>query len=198
MNGGPQARLLHHDDYANAQSENELHQTSRDSQGDAQDRTGSSDAILGPQDARATNQAQRPQRRKSIQSPCTCVLAEEDQWLVAEQGYPDGRAPVVSFDDHDFQVKSAGDLKGCRAIASKLPSRWPGTVYVYTQSALSASSPLANHHRVRVSGKKGAPEGLRWSKTLHLSKLPLLTKIRILSGRIKWLFVVPEDAQRAT
>ena len=52
--------------------------------------------------------------------------------------------------------------------------------------------------RVRVSRKKGAPDGLRWTKTLHLNKLSLDTKVRILSGQIKWLFVLQTDSRRST
>lgn len=131
------------------------------------------------------------------------------QWLLAEGSYLNGRSPVVFLDDREFDVKRAETLKGKfqyyslkkilslvgrPVIASKLPSRWPGTVYVYTQSALSA--PQDTTLRACVSRKKGAPDGLRWSKTLHLNKLPLETKVRILSGRIKWLFVVQADSRQ--
>jgi hypothetical protein len=69
-------------------------------------------------------------------------------------------------------------------------------VYVYTENTLSM--PRDTDCRVRVSRKKGAPDGLRWAKTLHLNKLSLDTKVRILSGQIKWLFVLQADSRRST
>ena len=121
---------------------------------------------------------------------------ENTRWLIAEQTYPEEQAQVVLFDNRQFKVTSAKELTGRRAIASRIPSRWPSTVYVYTENTL----PMLHDTdcRVRVSRKKGAPDGLRWSKTLHLNKLPLDTKVRILSGQIKWLFVMQADSRRST
>jgi hypothetical protein len=137
---------------------------------------------------------------------------KNQQWIIAEQDYPDAQSLVVLFDDREVKVTESKSLEGIfivaystcatlrlagqRAIASRFPSRWPGTVYVYTKSALSKSQDSAN--RVRVSTKSVAPDGLRWSNTLHLNKLPLETKVKIITGRIKWLFVMQNDSRSST
>jgi len=121
---------------------------------------------------------------------------KNQQWIIAEQDYPDAQSLVVLFDDREVKVTESKSLEGQRAIASRFPSRWPGTVYVYTKSALSKSQDSAN--RVRVSTKNVAPNGLRWSNTLHLNKLPLETKVKILTGQIKWLFVMQNDSRSST
>jgi len=132
-------------------------------------------------------------------------------WIIAEQDYPDEKSLVVLYEGRELKVTNSGALTGsmpvylptrmlkvidCRAIASKFPSRWPRTVYIYTEVATSTYQD--HESRVRVSTKKVAPDGLRRSKALHLNKLPLGTKVRILTGQIKWLFVVQHNSRKST
>ena len=79
---------------------------------------------------------------------------------------------------------------------SRFPSRWPSTVYVYTERQISISH--CSHARVRVTSRKAQPEGLKWSKTLYLNRLPLSTKLKILRGSIEWLFVTEADSRSST
>jgi len=117
-------------------------------------------------------------------------------WVIAEQDYPDEKSLVVLYEGRELKVTNSGALTDCRAIASKFPSRWPRTVYIYTEVATSTYQD--HESRVRVSTKKVAPDGLRRSKALHLNKLPLGTKVRILTGQIKWLFVVQHNSRKST
>jgi len=150
--------------------------------------------------------------QKRLEDQCYDLSCYGKQgWIIAEQDYPDEQSLVVHYEDRELKVTNSGDLTGnmlvyllsCmlkvigrRAIASRLPSRWPGTVYVYTEVARSTYH--ENESRVRVSTRKVAPDGLRRSNTLHLNKLPLGTKVKILTGQIKWLFVVQHNSRKST
>lgn len=79
---------------------------------------------------------------------------------------------------------------------SRFLSRWPGKIYVYTDNAVAVSQ--GSQPRRRITSKKGQPANLRWSKTLHLEKLPIGTKLGIISGRIQWLFVTHADSRSST
>jgi hypothetical protein len=147
-------------------------------------------------------------------SYCTCSL-EGSLWTLAEQDYPVSKSRVIFYTDRGFHVIEAGAdaLKGevlqdlptisydltsqdKRVIISRLPSRWPGKVYVYTESDVITSQ--KSDYRVRITTQKVGPDGLRWSKTLHLEKLDVETKIQILLGRIKWLFILQGDSRKPT
>jgi len=135
--------------------------------------------------------------QKRLEDQCYDLSCYGKQgWIIAEQDYPDEQSLVVHYEDRELKVTNSGDLTGRRAIASRLPSRWPGTVYVYTEVARSTYH--ENESRVRVSTRKVAPDGLRRSNTLHLNKLPLGTKVKILTGQIKWLFVVQHNSRKST
>lgn len=148
----------------------------------------------------------------SIQSLESCLNSDDEPlWIAAEDDYPEQDSKVVYFDGRDFQVTLAKHLSGkslvwnnCRKITkedhrvtvSKLRTKWPGAIYMYTES--SAATPKTLGSRVRITSKKREPKGLRWTKTLNLGKLPIETKMRVLCGNIEWLFVSQADSRRST
>ena len=132
-------------------------------------------------------------------------------WTLAEQGYPSDGSLAVFYDGRNFTERQTSELKGknsdflaymclsCqdkRVVISRFPSWWPGTIYVFTEQHVAASK--CPHSRVRVTSQKTPPDDLKWTKTLHLNRLPLRTKMKILSGQIKWLFITEADSRSST
>jgi hypothetical protein len=129
-------------------------------------------------------------------------------WILASSDYPVERTLVLYHDGRDFEIRNAGQFEGKfitnpkdnsesyigqHMIVGTIPSRWRNTVYVHTQSCGSKS---AGSKPPCVTSSKRPPEGLRWSRTLHLGKLPIGTKFRLMSGNIKWLFVTQNVSPR--
>jgi len=88
----------------------------------------------------------------------------------------------------------AGDR---RIIYSRLPSRRTNTIYVFAESSATGTS--SSTKRFRVATRAKAPDGFVPHWTLHLKSLSWNTRVKIWTGRVKWVYILLEpESQRST
>jgi len=126
----------------------------------------------------------------------------QQRWVRADIDFPNVKAEHgLIFNGHHMQdavVFNAGtkvltvqrikDLQGNFAVYSRLPSRVSRTIYVWIESITDPSAAPVPHYR--VTDKDETPEGSMYHLTIHLDRLHMTEKLRILTGQIRWLFIL--------
>jgi len=77
-------------------------------------------------------------------------------------------------------------------IYSRFPSRLSGIVYVFVECATTAAP-----RKFRISSNKETPFGFSLYCTIHLKRLSWRTRVKIWTGRIKWLYILRDPDSRA-
>ncbi|KAI0532206.1 hypothetical protein GGR58DRAFT_507664 [Xylaria digitata] len=115
------------------------------------------------------------------------------RWIRAQKDYPDDmscfgrRYPtVLVYDLHEenFYLCRVNEPPDPKAIISRLPSRWCSAIHAYIE--IDARSPT---HQVKVTTKQRANIGMIHYCSIRLRKLSNVTRLRILLGEIRWLFI---------
>jgi hypothetical protein len=81
------------------------------------------------------------------------------------------------------------------AIYSRLPSRVATTIHVFVESVTRCTIGLPR--KFRISTRKTAPPGFIPHWTIHLNQISWSTKFKMLSGQIKWFYILldPESSK---
>lgn len=120
-------------------------------------------------------------------------------WIRAEHDYPDEayfscfhrKFPTVLVYDpkqDSLTAQSVQDLQGQRAIISRLPSRWSRAIHVHIERM--STNVTASNCRVRVTTKDRTVKGLEYYCTINLKHIAWDTKLNMLLGNIRWLFIL--------
>lgn len=120
-------------------------------------------------------------------------------WIRAEHDYPDEayfscfhrKFPTVLVYDpkkDSLTAQSVQDLQGQRAIISRLPSRWSRAIHVHIERM--STNVTASNCRVRVTTKDRTVKGLEYYCTINLKHIAWGTKLNMLLGNIRWLFIL--------
>ena len=138
-------------------------------------------------------------------------------WVRAEHDYPDEayfscfhrKFPTVLVYDpkpDSLTAQSVQDLQGNlkdffggnltdnsnvigqRAIISRLPSRWSRAIHVHIERM--STNVTASNCRVRVTTKDRTVKGLEYYCTINLKHIAWDTKLNMLLGNIRWLFIL--------
>lgn len=120
-------------------------------------------------------------------------------WIRAEHDYPDEayfscfhrKFPTVLVYDpkpDSLTAQSVQDLQGQRAIISRLPSRWSRAIHVHIERM--SMNVTASNCRVRVTTKDRTVKGLEYYCTINLKHIAWDTKLNMLLGNIRWLFIL--------
>jgi len=120
-------------------------------------------------------------------------------WIRAEHDYPDEayfscfhrKFPTVLVYDpklDSLTAQSVQDLQGQRAIISRLPSRWSRAINVHIERM--STNVTASNCRVRVTTKDRTIKGLEYYCTINLKHIAWDTKLNMLLGNIRWLFIL--------
>lgn len=122
-------------------------------------------------------------------------------WVRAEHDYPDEayfscfhrKFPTVLVYDpklDSLTAQSVQDLQGQRAIISRLPSHWSRAIHVHVERM--STNVTASNCRVRVTTKDRTVKGLEYYCTINLKHIAWDTKLNMLLGNIRWLFIICE------
>jgi len=120
-------------------------------------------------------------------------------WIRAEHDYPDEayfscfhrKFPTVLVYDpklDSLTAQSVQDLQGQHAIISRLPSRWSRAINVHIERM--STNVTASNCRVRVTTKDRTIKGLEYYCTINLKHIAWDTKLNMLLGNIRWLFIL--------
>jgi len=131
------------------------------------------------------------------------------RWIRAEHDDPDDttmfcfrrKTPevvVYDFRDDAFEIASVKALLTESAIITRLPTRISKKLYVYVESASDRGS--TSNPRVQITTKPRTPKGFMFHSAINLQQLSTPVKLSIITGRIKWLFILgyPGDSRAST
>jgi len=122
------------------------------------------------------------------------------RWILAEQDYPVASTPwncfpsrsttvlVYDMSTRNLGVEEQNELRDRNAIVARLPSKRPTAVHVYQES--QAWRDQTSSYRVRLTTKYQDIEGLMFDRTIYLNHLSIKSKASIITGVIKWLFIL--------
>ena len=82
------------------------------------------------------------------------------------------------------------DIDEHAVIYSRLPSCRSNTIHVFVECVTTDSS--GSTPKFRISTRKQVPPGYVPHCTIHLKRLNWRTRIRVWTGRIKWLYILLE------
>jgi len=117
--------------------------------------------------------------------------AEQDWPAKPEFGCFSTRTPEVLVFDTEakkFSNQNMENLRGKPVIFCRLPSRLSRTIFVWATKEESARPrPLP---RYMVTKDSRQPNGVTEISRINLAKISSMTRVKILTGHIKWLFIV--------
>jgi len=165
--------------------------------------------VLGESKERQT----QLQRLQDEQRVCSFPLSDSSidprpNWTRAELDDPedhgrrgrDKHPTVITYEQgHDSCLKAINRkslLKDNRkAIYSRLPSRRATTINIFKEYVPVEDA--GTRCRYRVSTENHAPTGFDRHWTIHLKRLGWMTRFKIWTGQIRWLFVLLEQEQES-
>lgn len=144
------------------------------------------------------------QRASSFSLPTSPLESRQPTWIRAELDSPGdmhwscfrerNKYPtVIAYNPirSSLKARSQETLKDEHAVIySRLPSRRSNTIHVFVECVTTDSS--GSTPKFRISTRKQTPPGYVPHCTIHLKRLNWRTRIRVWTGRIKWLYILLE------
>jgi len=96
--------------------------------------------------------------------------------------------PAVDSLETQSRKAFKAEVGDCRVIYARLPSKWSNKIYVFAESA--ATGTISSAKRFRLSTNPTPPVGFVTHWTIFLEDLGLTARIKVWTGRIKWLYIL--------